>query len=897
MNYTIDLNGGSVTIASDSMRLSAPINSNRYPLVVLNPSNITLPIDSVEISFRYETVTGFGAGPVVDDEYPLNGSFPDVGNTSILWVWNWGITPSVKVGYFPNIFNTIANQFESHTMKIVGLAGNYSSYIDGIYLGSITDDKVISSIWFGNPEITATLGNWPTILIDKIIINDSSIPSFPYFSQKDPAWGDHEYDSASEWAGVDKSGIDRWGCALTSATMMLEEYGVKALDDSPINPDILNDWLNEQSDGYVGPGFVNWLAITRFAKDRLPDGKSLEFERSYDPALLTLPSILGLPGHFVVAYDEDTTNWSINDPANSSNSNLAKTTTLRSINRYIPSLTDLSYMMFVMNSGMSASLKNSAGEAIPLDWVEEYLSDDIDDTDGASIKTAMLPKPSNNTYTLTVNQPESTENELKIFLYSETADEASPSAFTVTEPVTNYEIIYASESAGVRSAIEVDLNPPPVPSLLSPDDEAVATDSGLILDWSDVSDPSEPVSYNYKSTWSGGGYGPVSTGTESSFSASSSPDSTFTWYAQACDAENNCSEWSSGRTVVVDSTAPTLPSSPTTTPSPTNLTTQDWSWMPGSDSGSGILGYSTRTYDVILSSYPFDWLWIGDLLATSTSLAEGKWQLQVMASDKAGNKSETQTSETLVVDTTAPVLASQTSFEDKWYGSEQNVSFEYSDANMLSSYEAPSCSITTASSASYCWVKPYICDTAGNCNNEQVFSTKIKLDMTKPSVSLDVWGSELKGTASDTLSGIAKVVIQLTKPGATEETLTASGTTSWNYVIDKALVGSYKVKVMAYDNADNISSTIERTYDINASDPAQTPSTTPTPTPTPSPTAMPDLISISTFTPLPSPSPILSPTPSGAVLGEETIPKKINYWWLLTMAPISFVVYLLAIKK
>ena len=319
--------------------------------------------------------------------------------------------------------------------------------------------------------------------------------------------------------------------------------------------------------------------------------------------------------------------------------------------------------------------------------------------------------------------------------------------------------------------------------------------------------------------------------------------------------------------------------------------------MPGSDSGSGILGYSTRTYDVILSSYPFDWLWIGDLLTTSTSLAEGKWQLQVMASDKADNKSETQTSETLVVDTTAPILLSQTGFEDKWYGSIQTVTFEYSDANMISTYEAPSCEITTESSASYCWVKPYICDTAGNCNNEQVFSTKIKMDMTKPSVSLDVWGSELKGTASDTLSGIAKVVIQLTKPGATEETLTASGTTSWNYVIDKALVGSYKVKVMAYDNADNISSTIERTYDINASDPAQTSSATPTPTPTPSPTAMPDLVSISTFTPLPSPSPILSPTPSGAVLGEETIPKKINYWWLLTMAPISFVVYLLAIKK
>jgi hypothetical protein len=218
--------------------------------------------------------------------------------------------------------------------------------------------------------------------------------------------------------------------------------------------------------------------------------------------------------------------------------------------------------------------------------------------------------------------------------------------------------------------------------------------------------------------------------------------------------------------------------------------------------------------------------------STTTNLTEGKWELNLKASDNAGNESEVGSSETLTIDTTAPILSAQTSLNETWYKTAPTVTFEYNDENLKDDYVSPTCEITTESSASYCWEKPYICDTAGNCNNDKKFSQNIKLDLTKPTISLNVWGSELKGTSSDSLSGVAKVVIQLTKPGATEETIAATGTTSWSYVIDKAQIGSYTVKVMAYDNADNISSTVERTYDINASDPAQA-SDAPSPTPTP----------------------------------------------------------------
>lgn len=876
MNYTIDLNGGSVSIASDSMRLSAPTNSTSYPLVVLNPSNITLPVDSVEISFRYETVAGFGAGPVIDDEYPINGSFPDVGNTSILWAWNWGVPPSVKVGYFPNLFSTIANELDPHIMKIVGFPGNYSSYLDGVYIGTITADKTISSIWFGNPEITVTSGNWPTILIDKIVVLDSSLPSFPYFSQKDPLWGEHEYDSASEWAGVDKSGINRWGCALTSVAMMLEKFEVKALDGNPINPDILNDWLKEQEDGYVGPGFVNWLAITRYAKGRLPDGKSLEFERSYDPALLTLPSILGIPGHFVVGYDEDATNWMINDPANDAITTLAKTSTIKSINRFVTSNTDLSYMMFVSSALITGTLINEAGDTIPLNWSDEYLDDDVDGGSNTHLKVAMLPKPPPGKYTLTVDKDEESTGEIKIYLYDNLASEIEPDTYPLTDPINYFEINYASASAGVRSVVPIDLTPPPVPTPLSPIDGAYLPTTGLVLDWSDVDDPSTPVIYNYKSE-----------SVEASVSASMASisdwsDGTYKWSVRACDSVDNCSAWSNERTLTIDTIVPTLSSAPDTSPNPTNLTAQEWSWEAGVDIGSQILDYGTRTQDVLTDSPLTDWLWIGKVLSTSTNWTEGKWRLELKTKDLAGNESEITSSDEIVVDTTAPTLLSQTSLNDDWYNTSQKIVFEYGDENLLSDYIDPYCEIDTESSASYCWVKPYICDVAGNCNNEQIFSKEIKLDLTKPTITLNAWGSTINGNARDTLSGVEKVELKLTKPRESENTITAVGTTSWTYTMDSAPLGTYKVIVVAYDKAGNKSEEITKEFTIS-----------PTPTPIPTPSPLGEVLGesdeelINTMPSLnPSPSTSTSPT-GGEVRGEST--EKTRSWnkWILVIIALG----------
>ena len=341
---------------------------------------------------------------------------------------------------------------------------------------------------------------------------------------------------------------------------------------------------------------------------------------------------------------------------------------------------------------------------------------------------------------------------------------------------------------------------------------------------------------------------------------------------------------------------PTLANLPTTTPNPSSQIGQLWSWMAGSDGGSGIGGYSTRTFNAATEEYLNDWLWIGDVLSTTTNLAEGKWQLNLKAKDSAGNESETESSETVVVDTTAPVLSAQTTLNETWYKTIPTVTFEYSDENLKDDYVSPTCEITTESSASYCWVKPYICDTAGNCNNDNKYSANIKLDLTKPTITLMAWGSTINGTAADGLSGLEKVVVKITKPGETEASFEATGTTTWTYTMQSTPIGHYKIVVEAFDKANNGSEEVVKEFDINASDPAQSPST-PTSTPTSTPISTPTPTPSATFSSTPNPSPAPSPNPSEEILGETTISNKMSYRWVWLMAPISLIAYLLARKK
>lgn len=432
-NYTIYPNGGNVSISNNQMVIT-PGSPNTYPYIVLKPSTYTLPIFNAEVIFKYGTITGFGAGIVFDNKIPNNDTFPDVGNTALAWVWNWGAQPLLNYGVSLSNYSPVPNNLSTHKLSI-----NRSN---DIYLYKLDSDDAkvvnrndVTNIWFGNPETTNTggIGNWPVIYIESVKVNTSSTPSptptptptqtptpspsFPYFSQNDPRWKDEVYDTANKWAGIDKYGIGRWGCALTSAAMVLQKNGVKALDGTDLDPSKLNTWLKSQPDGYVGLGYLNWLAVTRYVRLSYESGHSptkLEFSRTGTP---TFPSIIGLPGHFVVVHGEDGSNWLVNDPSSPTVTKISKTTALKSVNTFVPSMTDLSYMMFTTTSEVNVKINKEHSKEIKIDWQEEQIIDPQSDDEGPMNKIGIIPKPKNGEYELLVTNPSETPKNFDIYLY------------------------------------------------------------------------------------------------------------------------------------------------------------------------------------------------------------------------------------------------------------------------------------------------------------------------------------------------------------------------------------------------------------------------------------------------------------------------------------------------
>jgi hypothetical protein len=555
-HYTVYPNGGSVSIDSGSLKLSSPYANRRFPYLTFNDNLLVKPYKNIEISFRYLSLGRFGAGISVDDNYPVNGTSYDIGHQSLIWTWNWDSPPKSRFGYYSFNYQDLFPQNDFHILSISGYPGSYSIYLDNVFLKTITSTKFISSLWFGNPEIVNTNDSWPTLLIDKITITDSSVvpPTFPYLSQNNPLWGSREYDSANEWAGIDKSGIDRWGCALTSVAMILQKNGVKTIDsNADVNPDNLNIWLKRQPDGYIGSGLINWLAITRYAKESFAVGHSptkLEYIRSYLPTTPMLPAILGLPGHFVLAYGEDLLNWNIHDPDDEMKTSLPKTSSIKSINRFIPSNTDLSYFLFTSNVPLNTVLTDTNGHAIPMTWIAENIVDDIGGSPGPILYTAMIPKPTTGAYILDIAENNMQLANFELLLYDKEG-RVKTDNFEIKLGDSQYKIDYNSDLVENCKTSEIDIAAPDAPSLISPQNEGLVNSTNLALNWDSVSDVSVPIEYEYKYADKAGFT------TNTSIDISNWADGIYNWSVRACDALSNCSPWTIEWSFEIDSTAPT----------------------------------------------------------------------------------------------------------------------------------------------------------------------------------------------------------------------------------------------------------------------------------------------------------------------------------------------------
>lgn len=258
------------------------------------------------------------------------------------------------------------------------------------------------------------------------------ILNVPILKQTDILWKNQTYDHAQVWSPRLKT-IDRWGCALTSTAMILKFHGINKLPNgNNLNPGSLNTWLKNQADGYIGTGWLNWLAISRLSRQAIQINgittfEGLEYsriggankEKFKEDILLSNPDILEEPGHFVVGkgFQEDTIE--INDPFYNRNTlDDGYSNTFLSLNRFVPSNTDLSYVMITTNPEVNITLRDEDGNIIGESFIQQSLVDDINSSNSNKpIKILYIQKPTTANYHLEISSTDERQSNLNIFLY------------------------------------------------------------------------------------------------------------------------------------------------------------------------------------------------------------------------------------------------------------------------------------------------------------------------------------------------------------------------------------------------------------------------------------------------------------------------------------------------
>lgn len=378
-------------------------------------------------------------------------------------------------GFFAMDYNVF---FQSNVPFLTG-THNYMLCHDGnSYIGYADGNEVMRHTFSSQPNdvdgfYIAVNNNDVTNLVatDSLPITPTPTPtptpqpqlSVQVLKQTDPQWTHLTYDLATIWSPTN-SIIDTWGCALTSAAMVLNYYNIHNLPGTPVlplNPGNLDAWLGLQPDGYIPNGNVNWLALQRLTKQAKANNPTFPFDaleynriNSSDTATLLAdlshnqPDILEEPGHFVVATGQSGSTYTINDPYYPKTLLSDYGNTFTSLGRYIPSFTDLSYILFTSDPSLTLTLKDG-NTPVGQSYTQQPLSGaGTALTAGNPINLLYLQKPTSGNYTLTISGVTNQTYSIKGFLYDTNGnvkpftqtgviDSQSPNAVTIAFDPTN----------------------------------------------------------------------------------------------------------------------------------------------------------------------------------------------------------------------------------------------------------------------------------------------------------------------------------------------------------------------------------------------------------------------------------------------------------------------------
>lgn len=266
----------------------------------------------------------------------------------------------------------------------------------------------------------------------KVEIPDDGIQlDLPYFSQKDLRWAGVEYDAAKQWGGSTWS-IKDWGCAVTAATMVLRYHNISTLPDgTELTPGSLNSWLKTQIDGYLQGGYLNWLALTRLARQfhqSHPTIPSLEYRRSSYTAESARtafdeyrPPIFNLQGHFVTGTGINAAGnlLFIHDPFYQERTSLNPNAVL-SMRELIPSFTDLSYLLITTDENSLVRVL-SGDTVLGSTMLEPAITNDQGEKQ-PGLSLLELPKPDDGSYSIEISRNTPGQYTLNIYAYGTTGD-------------------------------------------------------------------------------------------------------------------------------------------------------------------------------------------------------------------------------------------------------------------------------------------------------------------------------------------------------------------------------------------------------------------------------------------------------------------------------------------
>ncbi len=323
-----------------------------------------------------------------------------------------------------------------------------------------TGDAYPTEAWFDNIKVTAldpngtptpSLTPTPTVTLTPtpspittptpsptLVPSPTPTPSqqltVSILRQTDKSWSSQTYDSANLWSPFTQT-INSWGCALTSYAMVLKYFGINKLPDgSDLNPGTLNIWL-KNNHGYIdgkNSGYLNPLAISSLSKQAVKINKitsfdGLEYSRIISTNTLPLinelnnnrPAILEEPGHYIVATGITTNSFSIIDPYYTNRTDLTYySNAFTSLNKLIPSKTDLSYILIAANQNVNIQIKDSAGNILGNQFLQQPLvSDDNNNTSGDPLRMVYVQKPPSENYQISLTSDSNEAVSVNLYSY------------------------------------------------------------------------------------------------------------------------------------------------------------------------------------------------------------------------------------------------------------------------------------------------------------------------------------------------------------------------------------------------------------------------------------------------------------------------------------------------